>query len=76
LAMDAVDQFVTPREAEVLLEISEAELRQIVAEGHIQPIEIEGIVWFHRAEVEGLRRDPFDELHDAPEESSDPDASE
>jgi hypothetical protein len=53
--MDAVDDFVTPDEAAQLLAVTRDRIDVMVADGLLQPVEIETELWFHRAEVEALR---------------------
>jgi excisionase family DNA binding protein len=53
--MEAVDEFVTPDEAAELLDVTPDRIEVLVEQGLLQAVNVDGKVWFHRAEVEALR---------------------
>jgi hypothetical protein len=53
--VEAIDEFVTRDEVSEILAVSADRIDAIVEEGLLQPAEIDGEIWYHRAEVEALR---------------------
>jgi hypothetical protein len=53
--VEAIDQFVTRDEVSEILAVTADRVDAMVEEGLLQPTEIDGETWFHRAEVEALR---------------------
>jgi hypothetical protein len=53
--VEAIDQFVTKDEVSEILAVTADRVDAMVEEGLLQPTEIDGKIWFHRAEVEALR---------------------
>jgi hypothetical protein len=53
--VEAIDEFVTRDEVSEILAVTADRIEAMVEEGLLQPTEIDGEIWYHRAEVEALR---------------------
>jgi hypothetical protein len=55
MLMEAMDEFVTPDEAAILLDVGREQIDNMVEEELLQPVSIDTETWLYRAEVEALR---------------------